>query len=388
MKILHFSNKPAYPRIDGGTIAISQLLKGLLSHPNFNVTHFTLSTQKHPFSIDNYPDFISKSSIHNFNIDTSLSLSGAVSSMVKNESYNVSRFFDKTVANKIELYLTKNFFDYVILESIFLLPYAELFKKHTAKIIVRTHNIEHHIWEQQALNCNQSLKRVYIKKLAKQLKKYELTELQRIDGIMAISEEDAIFMKRAFPNIPIEVIPTSFSIDPVENNYHLSDFYFLGAMDWQPNREGVDWLTSKVLPLLNTDTEVHIAGKNLTCNQFCDDKIHCHGEIENASEFIQSHGICLVPIQSGSGIKIKLLENMALGKPIITTSEGARGVNVEHNKHVLIADTPDEFAKAMNILQSDENKRIQLGKEAHSFVIDNFGEEKISNRIFEFIQSI
>jgi glycosyltransferase involved in cell wall biosynthesis len=387
MKIVHFSNKPAYPRIDGGTIAISQLLKGLITNPAFHVTHFTLSTQKHPFKEESYPNALRKDALRNFTIDTSLKFSGALTSLVKNESYHVSRFFDSKVAVEIDNYLSEHTFDFVILESIYLLPYTELFQKKNVKVIVRTHNIEHHIWEQQAENYLLSLKKIYLRKLAKQLKKYELTALKKVDGIMAISEEDAKFMKSSFPDVPITIIPTSFSIESIENNYQLTSFYFLGAMDWLPNKEGVEWLKTRVLPIVSASVEVHLAGKNLTCEQK-DDRLICHGEIENATDFIHSHGICLIPIQSGSGIKIKLLENMALGKPIITTSEGARGMQVEHNKHVIIADTPNEFAKAMILLQNDENKRIQLGKAARTFVIDNFGEEKISNHIFEFITSI
>ena len=388
MNILHFSNKPAYPRIDGGTVAISQLLHGLLSHPKINVTHFTLSTQKHPFNHKSYPNSIPSNNIHNFSIDTSLSITGALSSLVKNESYNVARFFDKAVAEKINSYLDSHSFDVVILESIFLLPYAELFKKHNTKLIVRTHNIEHHLWEQQASTCESSLKKIYLKKLAKQLKKYELKSLQHVDGIMAISKSDADFMEKVLPGIPMEIIPTSFAADTKDTDYESSDFYFLGAMDWQPNIEGVDWLKSAVLPLITQELAIHLAGKRMSCEEYTEQPIHCHGEVESATDFIRGHGICLIPIRSGSGIKIKLLENMALGKPIITTNEGARGVNVEHNKHVIIADTPAEFAEAMSRLKEDQNKRIELGTAARSFVIDNFGEEKISNRIFEFITSI
>jgi glycosyltransferase involved in cell wall biosynthesis len=388
MNVLHFSNKPAYPRIDGGAIAISQLLLSLLSNKDIHVTHYTLSTQKHPFDLTAYPAQIPKEEIHNFSIDTSLSLTGALTSIIKNESYNVSRFYVQTVAEEIEKKLENESFDYVILESIFLLPYAQIFKKHNTKIIVRTHNIEHHIWEHQAITCAQPIKKIYLKKLAKQLKKYELTALQMADGIMAISQEDVNFIKHSLPLVPIEIIPTSFPTQTIENNYTLDDFYFLGAMDWLPNREGVDWLKHQVIPLLSMKADVHIAGKNLTCETYFNTQFKCHGEIESAAQFIQEHGICLIPIQSGSGIKIKLLESMAMGKPIITTTEGARGVLVEHNKHVLIADSPEQFAQAMLELKTDENKRIQLGKAARSFVIDNFGEEKISNRIFEFIRSI
>ena len=79
---------------------------------------------------------------------------------------------------------------------------------------------------------------------------------------------------------------------------------------------------------------------------------------------------------------------MALGKPIITTSEGARGVNVIHDEHVIIADSPKDFVDAMLELNNNTEKRIRLGTAARDFVIDNFGEEIISTRILEFITSI
>lgn len=388
MKVLHVSNKPAYPRIDGGAIAISQLLLGLIANDQTDVTHFTLSTHKHPFDIRNYPTALSHQKIVNFPINTAVSISGALWSLIKNESYNVVRFYDPSASKKMENYLTEHTFDYVILESIFLLPYAELFCSKGIKVILRAHNVEHHIWEQQAKRCRSFLKKVYFNKLAKQLKFYELSALKAVDGIMVISDQDARYFQSQFPEKPITTIPTSFSSVNETSDYTKNDFYFLGAMDWIPNEEGVDWLLKKVLPMAHSSLKIHLAGKSMNCARLSSTQILCHGEVDDAKSFILSHGICLIPIKSGSGIKIKLLENMALGKPIITTSEGARGVNVIHDEHVIIADSPKDFVDAMLELNNNAEKRIRLGTAARDFVIDNFSEEIISTRILEFITSI
>jgi len=93
-------------------------------------------------------------------------------------------------------------------------------------------------------------------------------------------------------------------------------------------------------------------------------------------------------MHSGSGIKIKLLENMAMGKPIITTSEGVRGVDVTHEKEVLIADDPDEFRELMYRLHLDKNLRRKLGKNSKLFIKNNYSEEKLTRRLIAFIKDI
>lgn len=389
IKVLHFANKPAFPIVDGGCVAISSVLKSLLSSESFKVYHFSLSTHKHPFDASNYPEkWLSRMKMDAQFINTKTDILGAIIHLFKNKSYNISRFYDKKAASKIEEIIIDQKIDVVFCESIYTLPYLEVFKEHNVKVILRAHNVEHEIWKQLGEQSSFPLKKWYYNKLSKQLKQYELNQLRKIDGIIAISEEDALFFQQFEPKVRVNAIPTAVKTNFPSPDYKLNDFYFLGAMDWRPNKEGIDWLLKEVIPDGIKGTTLSIAGKSLSKNEIQHPSVNCEGEVKNALDFIQSHGICLIPMLSGSGIKIKLLENLAMGKPIIATSEGIRGVDVTHNKEVIVADDAQSFREAMYTLNMESSKRKELGQAGKKFVIDNFGEQKITRRLIAFIKEI
>lgn len=389
MRVLHISNKPAFPLRDGGCVAIKSMLQSLITADSIFVYHFTLNTHKHPFDINAYPDNWKKEAeVENHFINTKTDILGALIHLIKNKSYNIARFYDKKVSKRLDSLVASGMFDIVILEGIYLLPYLTIFKKHNVKVVVRAHNVEYSIWDELSKSAKNPLKKWYFNKLSKQLKRYELEYLNEIEGIIAITKNDRDLFVKNGVKTPITVIPTSVKGNYSAPNYDLNDFYFLGAMDWLPNKEGVDWLINNVVKGNDIPQQIHIGGKSLKRNEINENNIVCHGEIKKAKDFIDQHGICLIPLISGSGLKIKLLENMALGKPIITTSTGANGIDVVDRKHVLIANTPDEFIKAMREMSSSKKLRISLGNSAQKFVIDNFGEQKITKQLIEFLQNI
>lgn len=389
MEVLHIANKPAFPLRDGGCIAIKSMLKSLLSKRSFNVYHFTIATHKHPFHYSDYPvGYRDRMELESFFLNTTTDLLGAVIHLVKNTSYNISRFEDKKLRQRFQELITEKQFDIVVMESIYVLPYRELFQKAGIKVVVRAHNVEHKIWEELGESSKNPLKKWYFNTLSKQLKKFEYTQLPKSDAILAITEEDNAFFNEHFSSTPSIVIPTSLKFEDIKQDYSLSDFYFLGAMDWLPNQEGINWLLEDVVTNKELESSIHLAGKSMRIIDFENKAVICHGEVANAKAYINAHGICLIPLLSGSGLKIKLLENMALGKPIITTSEGARGVSVENGEHVLIADTPKDFQDAMLLLAGDQSLRKKLGESAQAFVKIHFSEQKITNKLLEFLSKI
>lgn len=388
-KVLHFSNKPAFPLRDGGCIAISSILRSLLASDGIEVVHLTLSTFKHSFKLESYPlSWREKMTVENVAIETKTNIFDAFRYLLMNKSYNVVRFYDKNVEKKLIELIQKHQFDSVVMESIYLLPYLQIFKKYGIKIILRTHNVEHKIWSSLAENSTSLLKKWYLNKLSLQLEKYELENCKEVDGIISITEDDSLFFSQFEPKTHTTCIPPMVVINEENTNYDLSDFYFLGAMDWQPNIEGINWFIKDVIPDGLIGTEFYLGGKNLNKKDYQHEGITNVGEVENAVDFIKEHGICVIPLHSGSGLKIKLLENMALGKPIITTSEGARGVGVRNNEHVLITDDADEFRELMYKLNIDKDLRQRLGQNAKEFVATNYSEEKLTGRLIAFIKDI
>lgn len=388
MRILHFSHKPVYPKIDGGCIAIADSIERLQKISSNQITHVCLSTHKHPLNKESYslsnPNL---KEVRSFEINTKLNPVSALASLIKGTSYNVTRFYNKSVEEELEKILSNAIFDLIWLESIFTLPYLPLFKKFNIPVLVRTHNIEHRIWKELARNTSNPFKKIYIKKLASQLEKFELNTLEKVDGIACISESDAAYFNEKLSSPKIETILTSQILSQEKANYELKTVFHLAAMDWLPNKEGLSWFVSEVMPHLKEGVSVHIAGKALAVEDYTNENLINHGEIPVAEDFIHKHGICIIPLQSGSGIRMKVLQNLAQGKPIVSTSKGVEGLNLSQEE-LCIQDDPVKFAMAINNLVDNLSERKQKGTASQLYIQENFSPEKIEKQIIEFIEKI
>ncbi|SFT55103.1 Glycosyltransferase involved in cell wall bisynthesis [Lishizhenia tianjinensis] len=384
MKILHFTNKPIYPVIDGGCVAMKNTADLLdLAGDEIEVTHFTLATHKHPFSAKAYPKKEEKL-VYFQDIQTQIKPLQLLKNYFAYVPYNVQRFYDEAVVETLKDLLAIHQIDTVILESIYLLPYLEVFVGQ--KVFVRTHNVEWKLWEDRAESETNPLKKIYTQHLSKQLKNYEEKELKKVDGVLSISEADNAWFKTFLPNTA--VIHTSLATESHPSDYTKNDFYFLGAFDWAPNLEAITWLLESVLKNKEHNFNIHIAGKNLNPELFKEyEFVSNHGEVEDADAFISAHGIALVPLQTGGGVKMKVLESLKHGKPTISTIEGVRGLDLKNEKHIALAKTEDDFFAAMLALQKNENTRKALGLGGKQFLNDNFAPDKEAKKLLEFISN-
>ncbi len=112
------------------------------------------------------------------------------------------------------------------------------------------------------------------------------------------------------------------------------------------------------------------------------------GEVEDAYEFIRSKAVMIVPVLSGSGMRIKIIEGMALGKAIVTTSIGTEGIATTHGRDILIADDPDQFARNVCALVEDRNYCMEIGENARNFVVGHYDNFAITSSLAEFYQSL
>lgn len=394
MKILQICSKPPLPTLDGGTLAMNNITE-MLFMKNLNVKIFTITTNKHPFRSESLPkEYIQKTAIEYSYIDTSPKLIDAFFNLFSTKSYNITRFYSTEFSKKIENHLINNQYNIIHLESIYVAPYLKTIRKNTnAPVLIRTHNIEYQIWESTTLNTKNFFKQFYLKILTNRLKKYELTVLNETDGIISISSNDTNQFRQLGITKPILNLP--FSIDlsaykkQTSNASNRLKLFFIGAMDWQPNLEGINWLLTTVLPELtkqNPKIEFHLAGKSMPqrFKQMNMKNVLCHGEVENAINFMTQNDIMLVPLFTGSGIRIKILEAMALGIPVITTSIGAKGLKIESGKELLIADSSTQFIEAVNSLATDVTLRQKISKNAIKYVENEHDIVKMADELKTF----
>ena len=394
MRVLQICHKPPYPHIDGGCIAIKNISQGLIDKFD-EIKILTISTQKHPFKKEEFPEsFLEKSKIEHVFVDTKLNIVDAFSNLVTYDSYNISRFFSPDFNALLIKSLRAESYDLVILESLFTTPYIQTIRSYSsAKIVLRSHNLEHIIWKRLANETHNPAKKIYLNLLSNQLKKYELNVINDVDGIACISVEDEKKYKSLDYKKPIICIPFGLDIHeyvPEDKKTHEEiKFFHLGAMDWKPNLEGVSWLVENVWPKIKREipnAELHLAGKNMP-NWFLDEKfegIVNHKEVENAIEFMNSMDIMLVPLFSAGGIRVKIIEGMALSKPIISTSIGAEGI--EHNQNIKIANSEDEFIIQAKSLVNDFDYAKKLGQLARIHVSSLYDNEKIVDNLIKFCE--
>jgi polysaccharide biosynthesis protein PslH len=396
MHILFISNKMPFPPKDGGSIATFQHMWGLVSLGQ-KVTVLTINSKKHYFDVAQIPeDISSKINFKTFYLDTSLSAFDALKNLFfSSMPYNAERFVSIEFENYLIETLKENEYDIIQLEGLYLCPYIETIRKYSkAKISYRAHNIEHEIWKRRLEREKNHMKGRYLKLLTNRLEVFEKSFINSYDLLVPITQRDAKCFVEYGNMKPMHVSPTGIDSDKFLAKPDLIQFpsvFHLGALDWFPNQEGLLWFLRNVWRYISkdyVDLKFYIAGRNAPkwlIDEFKKFRnIVFVGEVEDAHDFLNRHSILVVPLLSGGGMRVKVVEGMALSKTIISTPIGVEGIPVTVGKEVLIASTPDEFIYCIEKLITDQALCEEIGRNALAFVHANFDSKTISKELLDF----
>lgn len=394
MKILQLCKKFPYPLKDGESIAVTYLSKALHKQ-GCEISLLSMNTSKHYTNIDQLPaDYNQYEQIEVVDIDNSIKISQAFLNLFTKESYHVSRFISKDFETKLIEMITENDYDVIQLETLYLTPYIDIIKKHCNAIVaMRAHNIEHEIWDRITQNTKSIAKKAYLKMLTQRLKDYELDHLNDYDYLITVSDRDLVKYKGLGYTNGAMSSPIGLKL----NNYKLSpgpiasmDLCFIGALDWRPNSEGLMWFLDNVWGDYQGESKLHIAGRNTpeSLKNMNRKQVVVHGEVPDAVEFISQFPLMIVPLFSGSGTRVKILEGMALGKVVITTTQGLEGIDAKHNEHVLIADTKEEFLKQIQRAQTDPTLIDRIGQAGRAFVENYYDNDAIAKQLISKYEAL
>lgn len=399
MNILQLSNKFVYPPKDGGAIGIFNYTKAF-SGLGCQVTMLAMNTSKHYYDVKNLPAEIQQlADFITVDVNNNLNVFSAFIKLLQNRSYNIERFISTAYNNKLVELLHQKKFDIIQLEGLYLSPYVETIRAFSeAKIVMRSHNIEHEIWERVSKNETNFLKKWYLKLLAKQLRKYEISRLNKYDLVTSVTDRDAQILKSLGCELPLHVCPAPYDetvLQPTKNGMEFPSVFFIGALDWMPNVEGIEWFLKNVWQKLNEqfpDLKFYIAGRNIQQAENIPSIISklknvvIAGEVENAYDFMNSKALMIVPLFSGSGIRVKIIEGMALGKTIVSTSLGAEGIPCKDGQNILIADTPETFAEKIAKCIHEKLFFSIIGDNAYQFSRRQFSSREVANKLLGFYQ--
>jgi glycosyltransferase involved in cell wall biosynthesis len=397
MNILFLTNKLPYPPKDGGSIATLNMMNGLRDAGN-QITCLSINTSKHPFPLDEIPVPL-KASIRFLAVDADTSLRPLpllANLIFTHQPYIASRFHLSSYRRLLHQLLLETSFDLVQMEGPYLGHYIpQIRSAGKARISLRAHNVEHLIWMRKAEHESNLVKRWYLNNMAVRLRKFELKVASRSDLLVPISPVDEEFFRKQGFKGPMLTVPTGLSLEqyPLSSLPGEDTLFFIGALDWLPNQEGLIWFLEEVFPKLVQKVPTlrfHVAGRNAPdhfVKKLTHPHITFHGEVEDAASFMQSYRVMVVPLLTGSGIRIKILEGMAMGRPVVTTPVGIEGIGAREGEEVLVAGEPDLFVNHLAKLLTRDEKATQLASSGRQFVLKNFDTFGVSTRLSQFYNS-
>ena len=395
MRILQVSNRVPWPLNEGGNIGIYNFTRAY-SELGHDVTIYCLDGHKHNTPIKEAQkelDKYAKTLIHP--IDTDVKFGEALSHLLTNKSYNVSRFYNTVFENELIELLKNETFDVVQLEGTFVGPYIDTIKKHHKGLLsLRMHNVEFEIWQRLAKNESNPIKKIYLNLLSKQLKAYETEIIKKVDVIVPVTDNDGLKFKDLLPSAEVFTIPAGIDLREWQFSTSTSNknWYHIGSMEWHANAEAVNWYVSEIhneIVLLDQDYKLHLAGKGIDAQQFsAEQNVIVNDDVPIAYDFVKQQDVCVVPLKSGSGIRLKILEAMAAGKLVVSTTIGAQGIDYIDREHLLIADSSAEFANMYKGLISGTIDFKAIVLNARKLIEDNYSTEALAKKQIDNYQTL
>ena len=433
MKLLVVGNRMPWPLHDGGAIATYGMLRSLVEN-GAEVDFFAFNTKKHFAENANIEKYFGFCKVHLVSLDAGVKPLNALWNLLFGGSYHMERYDSIEGADQLYNLIQSGNYDCVMIEGLYSMPITlrvmkqlsvkadglgsneihvnsnETIQKKPIKWVYRSHNVEYQIWERLAMYISQPLKRWYLGIQAKRLKRYEINAWGLLDAIVPIVETDSNIIHAAVTEIQknnqinsgdsvvskpqIHVYQPGIAIEsPFAFVHRPLSIFHIGSMEWQANEQGVMWFLKKVWPLvlsIEPNVKFHLAGKGLskTDPRFFQTGIVNHGEVDDAEVFMQKYGIMMVPIQAGSGIRIKSLEAMALGVPVVSTSIGAQGLSVDKGTQMIIADDPADFANGIVQLLLNPAASQAMTQQARAYMEEHHNLKRNTSELLLFLQAL
>lgn len=399
MKILLVCNKSPWPPKDGGSLATFSLAKALIKI-GASIKILAMNTSKHKVNQSSVPDILkNEMGLQLVDIDTDISLFLTLKDFFSfGTPYIATRFYSEKFRKELTEILLVEEFDVVQIEGLYVLQYLTDIRKHSKALIAfRPHNVEHEIWNGLAKNTGNIFKKIYFSRLSGKIKNLENNLINQYDSLIPISITDLDKFNLMGNQKPVHLVPAGVfpnEIPVLQKQTGPVNLFYIGALDWLPNQEGITWFVKNIWNILkekHPNLSFNVAGRNAPhwfMKLLKKHHVYYLGEVDDAGTYMIMNGIMVVPLLSGSGIRVKIIEGMAHGKAIVATSIAAKGIPAKNQENILIADTPEDFVTCIEKLITDSPFKIQMAKNARDFALANYNNFDIAAELTTFYKKL
>jgi glycosyltransferase involved in cell wall biosynthesis len=255
-------------------------------------------------------------------------------------------------------------YDLALVEHFWCAPYVQQIKLHAKRVIVDLHNIES-VWHERLAAHESLLRAAALRRFAGAARRQERKLLPGFDAILVASSEEAGRVRALAPGAPITVYPNALREVAVPERHEREEIVFSGNLEYAPNIEAIRFFRDRIWPALRPRPRLkwRIIGKNPDAVRALvggDPRIELSGFVKDAIRELADSQVAVVPLLSGSGTRLKILEAWAAATPVVSTSLGAEGLGASA-EHLSLADDPDAFAAATARLLDSPAERRKMG---------------------------
>ncbi|WP_345786490.1 glycosyltransferase family 4 protein [Prosthecobacter sp.] len=294
-------------------------------------------------------------------------------------------------------------FDLVLIDGLLSAPaLAGWEKERQVPAILLQHNVEANIWKGMARLQRNPFTRLFYHTMARRMQRREPELCRLLDGVTAISEADAAYHRETYhlTNILGSVLPgIDFITQEPPPAVLLQEaepcIAFVGKMNWQPNTDAVFWFIHEVLPLIRQTlpkVRFRIIGREPTTAMYrlatASTGIEITGTVEEVLPHLRECALQVVPLRAGSGVRHKILESMASGVPVVSTTLGAEGLYLSDGQEILLADDAPALCAAILRLLLDGALRKSIAEKALVRVTRDFSWEQSANKLLRLCSTL